>query len=65
MASCHLSSDLDSVSKDSVCEEERVEEVNGEEPEVSQPLEESVWRGVADLGHLAVIQSPAKSENCF
>ena len=53
-------SDLDAISKHSVGQEESVEEVDREESEVSQPLEESVRRGVADLGHLAVVQSSAK-----
>ena len=55
LVSCHLSSDLDAVSKDSVGEEEGVEEVDREEPEVSQSLQKSVWRGVTDLWHFAVI----------
>ena len=62
-ASSHLSPDLDAVSKDSVGEEERVEEVDREEPEVSQPLQEPVRRGVADLRHFAVIESSTESEN--
>ena len=55
-------SDLDTISKDSVGQEERVEEVDREESEVCQPLEEPVRRGVSDLGHLAVIQRSAKPE---
>ena len=60
---------LDTISEDSVGQEECVEEVDREESEVSQPLKESLRRGVANLWHLTVIQSSAKpkkngEENC-
>ena len=53
---------LNPVSKHPVCEEERVEEVNGQEPEVRQPLQQSLRRGVADLRDLAVVQRPAEAD---
>ena len=72
--------DLDPVCEDPVGEEEGIEEVDGEEPEVgtvqystvqdgeepevSEPLQQPLGRGVADLGHLAVVQGPTEPGWC-
>ena len=58
---------LDTISEDSVGEEEGVEEVNGEEPEICQPLKQSLGSSVAYLWNLAVVEAPTKSrgENIF
>ena len=56
--------DLDPVCEDPVGEEEGVEEVDGEEPEVGEPLQQPLRRGVADLGNLAVVQGAAEPEWC-
>ena len=48
------------VSEDSVGEEESVEEINGEEAQVCQSVEESLWSGVPDLRNFAVIQAPTE-----
>ena len=58
---------LDTISEDSVGEEEGVEEVNGEEPEICQPLKQSLGSSVAYLWNLAVVETPTKSrdENIF
>ena len=52
--------DLDPVSEDSVGEEEGVEEVNGQEPEVSQSLQQSLRCGVSNLRNLAVVDAATK-----
>ena len=41
----------------SVGEEECVEEVNGEEPKVCQPQQKSLWSGVSNLRHFAIVQT--------
>ena len=50
-------SDLNPISEDSVGEQEGVEEVNGEEPQVRQSLQQSLRCGVPDLGNFTVVQS--------
>ena len=56
--------DLDPVCEDPVGEEEGIEEVDGEEPEVGEPLQQPLGRGVADLGNLAVVQGAAEPGWC-
>lgn len=41
--------------------QEGVEEVDGEETQVSQPLQQTLHTGIADLRHLAGIQRLAKA----
>ena len=53
---------LNSISKHPVGQEERVEEVDGQEPEVGQPLEQPFRRGVANLRDLAVVQHPTEAD---
>ena len=56
------STHLDSVSEHSVCEKESVEEVDGEEPQVSQSLQQPLRCGVTDLRDFAVIESPGEPD---
>ncbi len=41
--------------------QEGVEEVDGEEAQVSQPLEQSLYAGIADLGDLAGVERLAEA----
>lgn len=50
------------IGKHSVCQEERVEKIDTEKPEIGQPLQQSFWRGGTDLRYLAGVQGTTESD---
>lgn len=53
---------LDAVGEHSVCQQERVEEVNRQETQICQPFKESFWAGIADLREFAGVQGSTKAD---
>ena len=57
-----IDSYLNSISEDSVSQQERVEEVNRQESQIRQSLKQSLRSGVTNLRHFTIIEAAAESD---